>query len=159
MNTSATQRINSYTQRVTQLFEQIRQWLDGSDFTVDEDSIEIREEDLGLYTAPRLHVLGREGRHVADIEPRGAAIIGAEGRVDIAGAFDRQVIVYLRGKGPQMHSHEIQQGHVRETQSYPLFSGVTDDGWYWIEEVRLGRARLLNRELFHDLLVEVSDYA
>ncbi len=39
-----------------------------------------------------------------------------------------------------------------------LIKEVGQDGWYWIEDKRLGKTHAVNKELFLDLLAEVSDY-
>jgi hypothetical protein len=52
----------------------------------------------------------------------------------------------------------MEKGAAHDEHSRPLFSGVVEDGWYWIEDPHFRKARRVDRELFVDLLQEVSDY-
>jgi hypothetical protein len=98
------------------------------------------------------------GKQVAQLIPVGAWIIGAEGRVDLVGLLDKEILVYLKKGGPHLKVKESTEPSDAREWSRPLFQGVDRPGWYWIEEKRLGRARLVTKQLFLDLLAEVSDH-
>jgi hypothetical protein len=38
----------------------------------------------------------------------------------------------------------------------PMYRNVHTEGWYWMEIRRLTRVKLVNKELFEDILIEVS---
>jgi hypothetical protein len=130
-----------YRHRVEQLYAEVREWLKGSALATGESVITLREGIYGPYYVPILVILDAEARRAAMLEPAGSSIIGACGRVDIVGNYDRQSVLYLAaGSG-----------------SNRVFKNVTVAGWYWIEEARLGRVRQLDQTLFMDLLKEVTD--
>lgn len=120
--------------------------------------IELHEEAIGRYEAPTLTIQDSGGSKVADLVPVGAWIIGAEGRVDLVGSLGRESLMYMAEGGPQFTTKATNSGKAKAEHSTPLFRGVEQAGWYWIERWRPSRARRLEEELFMDLLSEVSDY-
>lgn len=87
----------------------------------------------------------------------GAAVIAAEGRIEIVGSRDRQALVYFAAGGPQINVTIGADPSVTHT-SHQIFKNVTSEGWYWLEDVRLGRAKLLDQSVFKDLLRGVADF-
>lgn len=151
------EKITEYIERLRNLYADINLWCreQGLDITRKDEALV--EEDLGSYVAPALEI-AVAGRVLARIKPIGANVIGASGRVDIIGRLDKDSLVYLRAGGPRLTIKATVEDQIFEGSSRPFFKGVTNDGWYWIEEKRLGRVRPLDRQLFLDLLTEVSDY-
>jgi hypothetical protein len=149
-------RISQYIERLQNLYDDIRLWSRGQGLDITREEERLLEQDLGTYSAPALKITC-SGKFVASVKPIGANVIGASGRVDIIGRLDKDSLVYLQ-TGPHLTINTSTDGEIIERSSKPFFKGVTDDGWYRIEEKRLGRARLLDQELFLDLLTEVSDY-
>jgi hypothetical protein len=154
MDIETKHRVDEYLQRLHDLYAQVRGWLADQPVILAEKSVAITEMLPGQYQAPSLEVVSQTGAPVAVLQPIGSWIIGALGRVDLSGTNDTAVLLYLPAGGGQWR---VTIGG-EETRTAPFFRGVDHSGWYWIENVRLGRARSVDGELFLDLLVEVSDY-
>jgi hypothetical protein len=147
-------QVRIYQKRLEQLFKQIREWLKGTGIRLKETLISINEGFPDSYKAKALDLVD-SGKLIVKVTPAGFRIIGAEGRVDFVGTLDTQSVIYLINGGPAVSAAYGSDGMVRKR---PLYSGVKGSGWYWIENARLGRAKRLTRQLFRDLVKEVSDY-
>jgi hypothetical protein len=152
--TDARTQVGIYQKRLGQLFEQIPEWLEGTGIRLKEAQISINEGFPDSYRAKALELVD-SGKVIVKVTPAGFRIIGAEGRVDFVGTLDTQSVIYLVNGGPAVPAASGSDGMVRKR---PLYSGVKGSGWYWIENARLGRAKRLTRQLFRDLVKEVSDY-
>jgi hypothetical protein len=158
MRSSTKSRQDEYVSRLNMLYSDVVKWIKDTDLKVSHDQVELHEEVIGSYKAPALVIQEAQGNKVVDLLPVGARIIGAEGRVDLVGRLDRNNLVYLKTGGPQITTRVRTGADGSEESARPLFKGVERPGWYWIGETRLGRAHPLTKELFLDLLSEVSDY-
>ncbi|MBN1974360.1 MAG: hypothetical protein JW787_12025 [Sedimentisphaerales bacterium] len=158
METKVDQRKQKYIIRVKDLYDQVKKWIKAKKLIAKEKEVELNEEMSGIYKVPGLLIEDKEGKKIAELQPAGAWIIGAEGRVDIIGIIDRAYLVYLQIEGPHMKMSVSSSAEKVEEISRPLFKGVDQPGWYWIENKPRGKARLVDSELFIDLLSEVSDY-
>jgi hypothetical protein len=152
--TDARAQVGIYQKRLGQLFEQICEWLKGTGIRLKEAQISLDEGFPESYRAKALELVD-SGKVIVKVTPAGFRIIGAEGRVDFVGTLDTQSVIYLVNGGPALPAASGSDGTVRKR---PLYSGVKGSGWYWIENARLGRAKRLTRQLFRDLVKEVSDY-
>ena len=149
------EKINTYRNRVGQLYGQVTTWLTSTSLKIRQPSTTIAENIYGSYHVQLLEISSADGKKVATLEPVGASVIGAEGRVDLVGNRDRQLILYFEAEGPRIDAADTAGSGTYA--AHRLFKGVTVAGWYWLEDVRLGRARQLNQELFKDLLKGVAD--
>jgi hypothetical protein len=147
-------QVRTYQERLEQLFKQIREWLKDTGIRLKERQISINEGFPDSFKAKALDLVD-SGKLIVKVTPAGFRIIGAEGRADLVGTLDTQSIVYLINGGPTVPTASGSDGIVHKR---PLYSGVKGSGWYWIENARLGRAKRLTRQLFRDLVKEVSDY-
>ena len=143
---------------MNELYGEVKKWIKEKNLVVQERDVEINEEVTGRYKAPGLYILDKHGRQIAELLPMGAWIIGAEGRVDIRGQLDRANLIYLQAGGPHIKTSVSDSSGKLEEGSWPLFKGIGQAGWYWIEDKLRGKARLIDGELFMELLSEVSDY-
>jgi hypothetical protein len=123
-----------------------------------EEEMVIHEKAPGKYTVNKLIILDDNDNRIAELVPIGAWIIGASGRVDLIGKLDRVTIVDLEKGGPTLTTSITEGGKQEENKTRYLYKGVDHEGWYWIENTRLGRIYALDQKLFFDLLAEVSDY-
>lgn len=158
MGSTTKSRQDEYVSRLEALYSDVAKWVKGAGLKFSRGQIEIREEIPGSYSVPTLVILDADGNKLADLLPVGAWLIGAEGRVDLVGLMDRNSLVYLETGGPSITTRIKAGDGGSEELSRPLFKGVEHPGWYWIADTRLGRARPVTKELFLDLLREVSDY-
>jgi hypothetical protein len=159
MRSSTKSRQDEYIARLNALYSDAEKWIEDTDLKASRGQLELREEIPGSYDAPTLSIHDSQGSKVADLLPIGAWIIGAEGRVDLVGILDRNSLVFLGVGGPRRKTRVSVEGSGEaEEWSRPLFRGVDQPGWYWIEDKRLGRARLVTKQVFLDLLAEVSDH-
>lgn len=149
-------KVHIYRDRVYHLYSNIEGWLKGTSLKTKRLSFDVMENVYGSYKIDCLDISRADGTTVATLEPIGASVIGGEGRVDLVGSRDRQSIMYFGAEGPHIQV-AIGAAPASRRVSHPLFKGVTTAGWYWIEDVRLGRARQLDEALFKDLLRGVAD--
>jgi hypothetical protein len=151
-------RIEEFLARLDSLYKDVRKWLPNN-LKTRTKSLNLTEETFGSYTAQSLEIDSPDHRVIATLRPIGAAILGALGRTDLVGSRDTQIIVYYAKGGPVIRfSYKNAAGKEFDSHQRPLRQGVEKEGWYWIEDRRLGRARPLDKQLFCDLLREVSDY-
>ncbi len=157
MDVNTKKRVKEYTERLKDLYIHVKKWSAGRSFRFVDKDIDITEMVPGVYSAPALEIRSDTGALIATLEPIGAWIIGALGRVDLKGKSETVNLLYL-AKGSPHRTIKITAGGYEEKRSAPLFRGVDHDGWYWIEDARLGRVRSLDAELFLDLLSGISDH-
>lgn len=130
-----TQKQN-YLKHVTQLYTDIREWLQSEPFCLKNTEIEIQEA-LGRYSVPQLSIQTNTGEVLAEIKPVGASVLGAEGLIMVEGWLDKGYVLYL----PKNDTDSIET-----------------EGWYW-EEQRLNTPpHFLNKTNFLQLITWVSDY-
>jgi len=152
-------RIDDFLARLSSLYEDVKSWLPDKSLKTQTKPLKLTEELFGSYTAQSLEIEGPINREIATLRPIGAGILGALGRADLVGTRGSQVIVYLAKGGPQIRfSYKNAAGKEFDRRQRAMLQGVEKEGWYWIEDRRLGRARPLDKQLFCDLLREVSDY-
>lgn len=158
METKVDLKKQQYIEWLKELYGQVKKWIETKKLVVKEKEVNLNEELLGQYKAPGLLIKDKKGKKIAELQPVGAQIIGAKGRVDLNGKLDQMRLVYLEPPGPGISITEKLTGEEPQRPSRPLFRGVDRPGWYWIESARLSRAREVTEELFIDMLMEVSDY-
>jgi hypothetical protein len=135
----------TYLARVNQLFTNIPEWLkDYPDLQLERGEVVIGEELTDYYTAPVL-VIKTPTQQLAKIEPQGACIMEAEGRIDVYGLFGVEYIIYLVNGGPYLRGQQ-------------MFKDVSDDGWYWVENNLKNQAHTMNKGTFINLFREATDY-
>lgn len=150
------EKVRIFGNRVLRLYADVDGWIVGTSLRAERHDHMVTEEMYGSYHIPELEVKRSSGEHVASLVPMGASVIAAEGRVEIVGGRGREPLVYLAAGGPQIDVM-IGTGQDAIHTSRRVFKDVTSEGWYWLEDVRLGRARLLDSALFRDLIRAVSD--
>ncbi len=84
-----------YLSRIQNLYETVRSFLheytESGEVKIEEDSIQIDEDYIGIYAVPVLHVHLYD-RHAA-LVPAGTNMIGSPGRVDLVGDMDTLRII------------------------------------------------------------------
>lgn len=91
---------------------------------------------------------------MATLVPKGALVIGAEGRVDLEGKYDAVPFLWL--KQEDLKFALTPGGNTARPSRF--FNHIHSEGWYWIEDPRRGKAHLITSELLRELLWQVSDY-
>ncbi len=153
----ASKEVEQYIRAIDHLYADIRQWIEGTSITPRETTIVISEEQKGEYRAPALQLMDEEDHLIVRIHPVGTNIIGASGRVDFIGGIGKENIVLLRGNEPSM-SVTIGRNGSKETRFSPIYRGVTEEGWYWIEDKIRAKANFLDQAVFWEVVAQVSDY-
>lgn len=157
MNEQRRKILDGFLKNTDKLYDNINSWIGTHGLTALPEKIEVTEEASGKYSANKLTIQDEKKQIIASIVPIGAWVIGANGRVDLIGKFDKLIIVNLE-KGGLSLSTTMTVGDHQETSTRHFYKGIKEAGWYWIEDTRLGKARLLDKDLFLELLSEVSDY-
>ena len=153
--------LNEYLDNISVFYTMIAEWLKDKSLFCKEIDYNVNEKASGQYTAKKLVILKNNANPLAEIFPVGAWVIGANGRIDLIGDFDQQILIYLKKDLKRKDSITIPKNEEHygvSKSSYSLYKRVEQDGWYWIENKRLGKAHAVNKELFFDLLAEVSDH-
>lgn len=151
--------VAEYLRRLAALYSEAEGWLQDAGFSCLREETGLNEEVGGHYTAPRLLIRTSQGRRVAELEPVGAHVVGAYGRVDLRGAFDRIPIVYLVKGGPAVRTRISAGSAATDERVTPLFRGVNCDGWYSLEREEPSRARRIDTHHFIELVRRVSEHA
>ncbi|MGO8820287.1 MAG: hypothetical protein ACLQO6_03545 [Desulfomonilaceae bacterium] len=152
-------KLNNYRKAVDELFARIEDWLKQTDLKTIREKIEINEASPGKYQAEMLIIKDPNGVTVVKLRPVGAWIIAADGRVDIEGAGPSEELLYWEKGAPEIKTPTNGKGRSKTLTVKRLFRGADKPGWYWLDNVRLGRARSLDdKELFLDIIRMVSMY-
>jgi len=149
--------LDNYLTDINKLFKKIDKWLAPSGLVISRTKIEITEEASGKYSIDKLIITGSDDNTIASVVPVGAWVIGANGRIDMIGRYDRIILLKLEGN-TQENETTSRTSVEKVNHTSTLFKSINTTDWYWIENRRLGRAYLLNKQLFYELLTEVSDY-
>lgn len=151
-------RAQEYIGRVDQLYALAERASRSSRFSAVRRPVHLNEEAVGEYDVDEL-TLSLEGRVLARLVPVGASILGALGRVDIKGEFGEETLLYLRAGDPQRQMSVAVAPDIspsENSRSYQFFRNIDEDGWYWVESVRLGRAKRVTPDLLVDLIAAVN---
>ncbi|RJP20320.1 MAG: hypothetical protein C4527_25175 [Candidatus Omnitrophota bacterium] len=157
MNEKAEGKVNSFIESVNSLFAEIESWIAATSLKGIRQEIEISEEASGRYSVDKLTLENNERKKIAEFIPIATFIIGGNGRVDLIGTIDKVIIVNLEIDGSAMTT-TITAGGYTETRTTSFYIGIEKPGWYWIEDGKRGKANFFTKELFIELLREVSDY-
>ena len=157
MTENATEKVNSFIESVDKLFTEIESWIASTNLKGVQQEIEITEEASGRYIVKKLTLEDEKEKKIAELLPIGTFIIGGNGRIDLVGTIDKAIIVNLETGGPSMTT-TMTAGDYTETQTTSFYIGIDRQGWYWIEDSKRGKANLFTKDLFVELLREVSDY-
>jgi len=142
-NETARQKIHLYLKRVEQLYTDIRAWLADENLKVVDTRVDILEQ-MAAYQVTGLSIQTQAGKVLADIKPAGASVIVAEGRIDVEGWLGTEYLLYMLKARPELGK--------------PLYKGLNQDAWYWIEDSYRNRAHCLEKSLLLELITLVSDY-
>ena len=142
--------IEFYLQQVDKLYSSIEEWLVDKKYQLKREVIELNEEKTGKYKAEKL-LLCKPEKLVAELKPIGLDIIGAHGRVDLGTHYENRKFLYFKDGGPVITTKI--EGQKKE---HKIFTGIEEDGWYWVESITLKKAYKVNREVFSSLLEEVT---
>jgi len=133
-----------FLDKTNQLFDDCKSWLFEENLLVEQREIELAEELTGDYMVPSLVVKTAAQEELAEINPIGACIIEAKGRIDVEGLFGIEHIGYFVNGGPLLSADR------------QLYEEIDEDGWYWVENTRTGGASPMNKELLLKLIRSVS---
>lgn len=150
----ATANVQTYLQRVDQLYADIRNWISALEPTAhfSETEIELDEEATGPYKAKSLDI-ARPGCPSLRFIPQGRYMVGAEGGVDMRSRLGREVLVWVRAGGPAVgfrFSKDAGQAP-EELIGRPMFPGIAE-GWAWSDEDR-GDLLHLDLAVFRDRIL------
>jgi hypothetical protein len=140
---AARQKIHLYVERIEQLYTDIRAWLAKENLVVIDTCIEILEQ-MATYQVTGLSVQTQAGKVLAEIKPAAASVIVAEGRIDVVGWLGTEYLLYMLKHRPELGK--------------PLYKGLNQDAWYWIEDSYRNRAHSLEASILLELITLVSDY-
>lgn len=151
-------QVQLYKERCALFMAQAQNWCGTHGLAVREITTELLERGLPDYHASGLHISTAEGQSIAELLPAGALILGGLGRIDVKGALARHVLLFHLESEPETATHsarryKIPPGHPPRRRR----SAIDAAGWYWHEAI-IRRPKLVDEDLFLDLLTDVSDY-
>jgi hypothetical protein len=158
MNGKTAGQVRAFVESVNIFYTEVKSWITKSSLRGIQQEMEISEEYSGSYIVSKLILQDESGKKIAEFIPVGTFIIGGNGRIDLNGAIDKAIIVNLEAGGPSMTTTTTTVGDHSETSKRFFYKGIDKQGWHWIENGRRGKADFLNKDLFIELLQEVSDY-
>lgn len=150
-----TEKQKQYETRVQNLFADIINWLP-QDLTTVQLPPSIMPDEPEECSAYGLAIVKKNipepDNAVADLMPSGCSVLLAEGGVDLDGPYGEERIVYL------VKSNILRLPRKGASRPQPMFKGVDQDGWYWLEDPRRSRMLPMHKTLLLDLLEMVSGY-
>ncbi|MCF6285391.1 MAG: RolB family protein [Candidatus Hydrogenedentes bacterium] len=153
--TTSTELESAFCSNILSLYDSIQSWLPDDQFDFQREQVYLSEEAIGRYASEKLVLRNKNRKLVATLVPIGASVIGADGRVDIQGEYDTTSLLRLEKDGPSLTSADGE--NTSSTRSF-FRTPIEAADWYWIEDKRRGKAHRLTKELFRELLVQVSDF-
>ena len=159
-NNASNNIIKNYLDKINFLLSNVKDWCDPFGIQAIVNQTSINEDPYGQYNAPTLVLKLHDGKHLAEVSPFGAAVLGAMGRIDIVGEYGkREKIVYLSAGGPAIITNiQASVGDEKVEKPYQFYRGVDSEGWYWVAPFPLRRAYPITKEIFLDLLSAVSGH-
>jgi hypothetical protein len=149
-----------YTERLNALYEQITLWLNAERYKLERGTIELEQLGIGKYTAPMLTITDiQQSEVIATLKPAGALVIASEGRVEVMGTLDENYLVFLLPKSGiplEVTTSKANAPEMRKSFVMSVYSDVHTEGWYRVEIRSSARVKLVDKELFEDILREVS---
>ena len=158
MNENVAGEVKTFVDSVDRLFAEIESWIAPTNLKGIRQEIEIAEEASGSYKVNKLILENERGKKIVEFLPIGTFIIGGNGRIDLNGTIDKAMIVNLKTGGPSMTTTITTVEGCTEAQTTSFYKGIDQQGWYWIEDRRRGKANFFTKNQFVELLKEVSDY-
>lgn len=133
----------------------LKPYTQAGEIQVERTPIQLTEDYLGTYDADKLTF--KIGHEKIVAKPIGALVIGASGRVDLAGTRKTLRIVLLAKGGPVL-TNEIEHGGVFEESSESMVLGdVNEAGWYIATPPPRSVVVTFGEDSFRDAIMEVSD--
>jgi hypothetical protein len=158
MNPRTHTELQSFLEKVDQFFSEMESWCASENLSSQRTPISISEEEYGHYNTDQLKITTKAGKHIADVTPIGASILGANGRIDIKGPHDKIILVDLDAGGPTTTKSTTPPEDGNPPRTRHFYKGIDTPGWYWIDNRASSRGHKLDRDLFLNLLAEVSDH-
>ncbi|HAI68480.1 MAG TPA: hypothetical protein DCM38_03470 [Gammaproteobacteria bacterium] len=138
-----------YLQRVNQLHTHIINWLQDEPFILEKGNMTVQSA-LGDYQAARLSIQTERGETLANLFSKGTSVLLGEGLIEMEGVVGTESIIYMLKGGLIITD--------RYGKNRPMYKGIHENGWYWIEDSYRNKAHLMNKTLFLELITLVSDY-
>jgi len=157
MNNDKVAEIYAFVAKVEALLKDLEKWASESYLQTVRGEVDVSEETLGTYSVPSLTISDQYGNFLAEIVPIGTRILGANGRIDLRGRYDKAIVVDLNEGGPTLTTTMI-DGSTDKKRTTKFYRGIDQDGWYWIDRTAQPKGHVLTKELFLGLLTQVSDY-
>jgi len=139
----------AYVRRVNQLHTEMRNWLQDEPLILENANMDVIEA-LGHYKASRLSIKTERGETLANLLSKGTSVLLGEGLIEMEGAVGTESIIYMLKDGLIITD--------RYGKNRPMYKGIHENGWYWIEDSYRNKAHFMNKALFLDLITLVSDY-
>jgi hypothetical protein len=148
-----------------QLYDRIAEYLDeyikGGSIKLRESTIELNEENIGVYRAKRLSIV--IGAQEILLTPIGTLLIGSKGRVDVEGSAGNSRLVLINQNIRQMFRVTVKSippgGSLPPQEPQELPPSPKEIEWAWKIVSRPPAMQFieLNKETLFEMLMEVSN--
>lgn len=148
------QEISWYNNEVEKFKSLLSQWLEELNYKVQITSSQVtkHEELSGQYETKEYQFTIDESLKIS-IKPFGIWLIGAKGRIDVAGPSGSEKFIYLTGGGTNTQTQiRDSNDNVIESSSKRLFTNVDKDDWYWYDDSSYRKVSKFSKEIVEPLL-------
>jgi hypothetical protein len=156
---SVVAEIEWYNRELKKVASQFTEWVKELGYSIsrqEEKTVEKTEELSGTYSTTQFELLLDETLKLS-LVPYGIWIIGAKGRIDIAGPSGREKLVYFMPEGPAVSVAEPGETYSTETKhTHQIFSNIQEEGWYWYDDSTYRRAEKFSKETVAQILERVQ---
>jgi len=156
---SVVAEIEWYNRELKKVAGQFTEWakeLGHSISRQEEKTVEKTEETSGTYKTTQFELLLDETLKLS-LVPYGIWIIGAKGRIDIAGPSGREKLVYFMPEDPAVSAAEPGETYTTDTKhTHQIFSNIREEGWYWYDDSTYRRAEKFSKETVAQILDRVQ---
>lgn len=157
MNEEVLKKIDLFNKRIDSLFKQVCLWLEEEniEFSKKESELTHTEGKSGPYKTKRLDVFTKDNERLFSIVPYGIWVIGAEGRVELAGNSGEESLVYLLADDLSNNTTTKKLSE-KENIIHRKFNGKKEEGWHWLDDRIIGKKPLFTSDIFKALLERIN---
>ncbi len=147
-------RIDEFNSRLGSLYSDVSSWVQDFGLSIKEVEKMNTEERSGNYKTKKLEIL-KDGKKIAELNPIGMWIIGAEARVDLETDISKETFAYQGKRKPDVEATLSTGGEVKN-KSFSYNYKDKQEGWHWIDDRIVGKTPLLDKDIFLNVLDHIS---
>ena len=147
-------KIDEFNSRLLTLYRDVSSWIQDFGLTIKKIEKTNNEERSGKYKTKKLQIL-KDGKKIAELNPIGIWIIGAEARVDLETDISKETFAYQGKRNLDIEATLATGGEV-QNKSFHYSYKDKQEGWHWIDDRIIGKTPLLDKDIFLNVLDHIS---